>query len=308
MELLVQRLRTNWRDLTEHHCPRFGKERTVALPILEPKAASGDIKDYRIQLSFDGDRLVTPWIQVMGGKVLGMPLVVVQLRRVGGELKGARVEVIPLPDEFLLSHSDMFDDFANATHWPKHVLLHYDWRSGADAQFDSGLLVMLVMGLGVAVLVSLNNLAGLQGKLQAFLRDVVGDSDASDPLLPPALTGPAPPRAPGGGGGYGGGGGWAPAAPGGWAPPEGGGGGGYGGYGGGGPPSGGSAGAAAGGGGVVYAAGGAGGGGVSQRYGPPSGSGAGGGGYGAPAYGAPPAAPAYAAPQPPPFKAGSHFD
>jgi hypothetical protein len=29
----------------------------------------------------------------MGGKVMGMPLVIVQLRRVGGELRGVRAEV-----------------------------------------------------------------------------------------------------------------------------------------------------------------------------------------------------------------------
>lgn len=54
--------------------------------------------------------------------------------------------MVPLPDEFLLSHSDMYDDFANATHWPKHVLLHYDWRTAGDVQFDNGLYVMLAMG------------------------------------------------------------------------------------------------------------------------------------------------------------------
>jgi len=91
--LAPQQMRTNWRDLTEHHCPRFGKHRTVALPILEPKGAAAEVRDYRIQLSFDGDRLVTPWIPVIGGRVMGMPLVRVELRRVGGELKGVRAEV-----------------------------------------------------------------------------------------------------------------------------------------------------------------------------------------------------------------------
>lgn len=42
---------------------------------------------------------MTPWIQVMGGKVMGMPLVRVELRRVGGELKGVRVEVRAAPNK-----------------------------------------------------------------------------------------------------------------------------------------------------------------------------------------------------------------
>ena len=136
-------MRTTWRDLTEHHCPRFGRHRTVALPVFAPKGVEGEVTDYRIQLSFDGepptggvqpapagsclartwwrakrlqptllqpdspqknlfprprpwqpgDRVVTPWIPVIGARVMGLPLVRVELRSVGGEVKGARVEV-----------------------------------------------------------------------------------------------------------------------------------------------------------------------------------------------------------------------
>ena len=48
-------MRTTWRDLTEHHCPRFGRHRTVALPVFAPKGVEGEVTDYRIQLSFDGE-------------------------------------------------------------------------------------------------------------------------------------------------------------------------------------------------------------------------------------------------------------
>jgi len=225
--------------------------------------------------------------------------------------------VIPLPDEFLLSDSDMYDEFSNTTHWPKHILLHYAWRSQPDVSLQPGLYVMLSVGLLVALLVSLNNLAGLQGKLQAFLRDVVGDTDALDPLLPPGILGAAaaqPIRAGSVGvvGGVGGG-------MGGERPPPGYGGGGYGppsgAYG---PPSGGSGAALTGSGYAAAASGGVVGGmasgltgravpggglGGSVGYGGGAGSGMAGAGY----YPPPPSSGAYA--QPPSYKVGgSHVD
>lgn len=45
-------------------------------------------------LYFAGDRILTPWLTVIGrGVDSGMPLVEVQLRRAGDELKGVRAQV-----------------------------------------------------------------------------------------------------------------------------------------------------------------------------------------------------------------------
>lgn len=158
-------MRTNWRDLTAHHCPRFGVPRTVALPLQAPKtgaAATGDasdgaaaaaVSDYRLQLSFDGDRLATPWVRVIGGGRAGggMPLVTVTLRAVGRELKGVRAEVAPLPDDLLLAHADLYDEFRNASHWPKHVLLRYEFEAAPAAALDAGLCVVVAAGARACV-------------------------------------------------------------------------------------------------------------------------------------------------------------
>lgn len=40
-----------------------------------------------------GDRILTPWLTVLGRGLDGMPLVEVQLRRAGDELKGVRARV-----------------------------------------------------------------------------------------------------------------------------------------------------------------------------------------------------------------------
>lgn len=75
-----------------------------------------------------------------------MPLVRVTLRSVGGELRGVRASVEALPDEFLLQHSDLYDDYANATKWPKHVLVHYEFESAPAESIDSGLYVVTATG------------------------------------------------------------------------------------------------------------------------------------------------------------------
>ena len=48
-------------------------------------------------------------------------------------------------------------EFLNATHWPKHLLVHYTWRTQLDEDEESGLLV-LFSGVWVVVLV-----CGLEG-------------------------------------------------------------------------------------------------------------------------------------------------
>lgn len=180
------RKRTNWHDLIEHHCPRFGQTRVVALPIHKPGDDTQRVTDYRLQLSFDGDRVLTPWLTVMGKHVDGMPLVEVTLRRAGDELKGAAARVLPLPDELLLRHASLYDDYKNASHWPKHVLLHYAWVNEGDVDFNAGLYVIMAAGLGLFLLLSFNTLAGIGGKVSQLLRDVAGD--ANDPLLGPAAA------------------------------------------------------------------------------------------------------------------------
>jgi hypothetical protein len=141
-------MRTHWHDLIEHHCPRYGQTRLVAIPINNPGPAEQEVQDYRMQFSFDGegwlacccrgaahtgnnveqppdsaalqtcvsacltpptclrcqhatdriltrkgDRILTPWLTVLGRGVDGMPLVDMQLRRAGDELRGVKAQV-----------------------------------------------------------------------------------------------------------------------------------------------------------------------------------------------------------------------
>eukprot|EP00882_Tetradesmus_deserticola_P023038 GHRQ01025069.1.p1 GENE.GHRQ01025069.1~~GHRQ01025069.1.p1 ORF type:complete len:177 (+),score=75.72 GHRQ01025069.1:623-1153(+) len=155
------------------------------MPINKPGTNGQEVTDYRIQLSFDGDRVLTPWLAVLGKNVEGMPLLEVQLRRAGDELKGVKAWVLPLPDELLLGHATLYEEYKNTTHWPKHVLVHYRFHDEGDVDFHSGLYVLLTTGLLLFVLLSFNTLAGVQSKVAQFLKDVVGSE--YDPLMGPPL-------------------------------------------------------------------------------------------------------------------------
>lgn len=55
-------------------------------------------------------------------------------------------QVMPLPDDWLVHHAALYDEYHNATHWPKHVLVHYEFERESDIDFDLGLYVLLIFG------------------------------------------------------------------------------------------------------------------------------------------------------------------
>jgi hypothetical protein len=54
--------------------------------------------------------------------------------------------VLPLPDELLMKHATLYEDYKNTTHWPKHVLVHYRFHDEGDVDFNKGLYVLLATG------------------------------------------------------------------------------------------------------------------------------------------------------------------
>jgi hypothetical protein len=56
------------------------------------------------------------------------------------------LQVLPLPDELLLKHATLYEDYKNTTHWPKHVLVHYRFHDEGDVDFNKGLYVLLATG------------------------------------------------------------------------------------------------------------------------------------------------------------------
>lgn len=56
--------RTTWHDLFARHCPTFGVDAVVAVPLPKPLSFR-DNDEYKLQLSFDHDRHVTRWVTVL---------------------------------------------------------------------------------------------------------------------------------------------------------------------------------------------------------------------------------------------------
>lgn len=170
--------RTNWHDLLGRHCPRFGHSRVVAVPLSKPAAIGTELKDYKLQLSFDGDRFLTPWMPIIGKRAPKIPFLDVELRRSGTELLGVRAKVSELPSGMEESYRQLITEFRNASYWPKHIIVHYHFKADNDVDLDRGLYVLLIVGLVAAGLLCLNALTGAQGKLGQFVHDMVIEDSA----------------------------------------------------------------------------------------------------------------------------------
>jgi hypothetical protein len=72
-----------------------------------------------------GERIVTPWLTVIGRNVEGMPLVDVRLRRAGDELQGVRARVRLLQTQMGSHDMRMVPQVAHLyISPPAHICLH----------------------------------------------------------------------------------------------------------------------------------------------------------------------------------------
>jgi hypothetical protein len=137
--LCLLQQRTQWHDLLGRHCPKFGHTKTVAIPLPEPIGfAPGD--EYKLALSADRDKLHTPWLTLLGKNAPAVPLVDVTLSHAGGVVRSMHAKSVPVPAPFLVLHADLVAEWKNATAWPKHVLVRYQWLE--DARIDGADRVM----------------------------------------------------------------------------------------------------------------------------------------------------------------------
>jgi hypothetical protein len=138
--------RTQPHDLLGHHCPRFGHSKTVALPLPKPVGfLEGD--EYKLSLAFDGDRLHTPWLKLIGAAAPKVPIVDVELLYAHGTLLLVHAATLPVPPSYTSMHAELVAEFRNASAWPKHVLVHYRWRESSRVDLENGLYALLLLGL-----------------------------------------------------------------------------------------------------------------------------------------------------------------
>ncbi len=55
------------------------------------------------------------------------------------------VQVHQVSQAYLYAHHQLLDEFRNATHWPKHLLVQYSWQAEQEVDALSGLYVVFAV-------------------------------------------------------------------------------------------------------------------------------------------------------------------
>lgn len=95
------------------------------------------------------ERILTPWLTIIGKRAPKAPLITVTLTSVGSELRSAHAAVSAPDDAYLAYHPALVQEYAHADRWPKHVLILYKWEQRNDVDAESGLFVLLLSGAGL---------------------------------------------------------------------------------------------------------------------------------------------------------------
>ncbi|GFH18186.1 COX2_CUA domain-containing protein, partial [Haematococcus lacustris] len=135
----------------------------VAIPLPKPILPLQLLDEYKLQLSFDGDRQLTPWLTIMGKGAPSVPVVEVVLRSSGSELLGVTASVATAPIAYQHKHMQLVQEFKNASHWPKHLLVRYHFETHNEVDLNRGLAVLFIA------------VAGSSDKVAAFLAEVTAE-------------------------------------------------------------------------------------------------------------------------------------
>ena len=130
--------------------------------------------DYKLQFSFDGDRVITSWLQLIGNRAPEAPTLVIELVRSGDALVSctARIEALKPTD---LHYHKVKQEFGDPNLWPKHLPVHYKWTARHEVDTHRGLLVLFAFG-GVSMAIAAISVARTYNKeLRQFVEDVAGE-------------------------------------------------------------------------------------------------------------------------------------
>eukprot|EP00897_Mesotaenium_endlicherianum_P005675 jgi/Mesen1/5135/ME000255S04102 len=159
-------MRTHWHDVLGRHCPRYGINREAVIPVPRPVGFTKD-DSYKLSLSFGRERYTTPWLFVVSSKKLEVPLIDVAL------LRGVRAKVIPMSPDYMERHKEMVEQFYNATHWPKNVLVRYTWVEHTEVDVTTGLFVLFGSAVALTTTIAIYILQSSKDKLAKFVNEQV---------------------------------------------------------------------------------------------------------------------------------------
>eukprot|EP00242_Pyramimonas_sp_CCMP2087_P008067 CAMPEP_0198200330 /NCGR_PEP_ID=MMETSP1445-20131203/3363_1 /TAXON_ID=36898 /ORGANISM="Pyramimonas sp., Strain CCMP2087" /LENGTH=159 /DNA_ID=CAMNT_0043870369 /DNA_START=467 /DNA_END=946 /DNA_ORIENTATION=+ len=137
------------------------------MPIPRPVGFIGD-EEYKLTLSFEGERHMTEWMAVLPGEMQATDpswtpsLIDVHMTHTAGHVRSVRANLKPIPAAYFQSHKEELSQMGNASHWPKHVLVRYTWSEVVEVNTLGGMNFLLgtgvtMMGLILYIVVGANH-------------------------------------------------------------------------------------------------------------------------------------------------------
>ena len=142
------------------------------MPIPKPQEfEKGD--DYKLSLALDHYRFHSSWMRIIDGKKnsISIPMIQVDLVLAGEELRSFRAKVVPLPKEYSSAHAESISHFRNDTHWPKLLVVKYNWKEKDLVKVELGILVVTAIGVLVGTYLIMKIIAG-SGEISNFMQEV----------------------------------------------------------------------------------------------------------------------------------------
>ncbi|XP_059305240.1 uncharacterized protein LOC132056869 isoform X1 [Lycium ferocissimum] len=167
--------RTVWHDMIGKHCPIFGVNREVLIPIPKPTGYTG-ADPYKISFQVGREKYHVPWLFVINRKSSEVPMIDVHLRYAGGDLLGVTAKVIDMPHHYIELHPDIRKQFWDPQHWPKHVLARYTWEEQSEIDVASGFYVLFGSGVMLSFILAVYTLQSSRDKLEKFVRETVAET------------------------------------------------------------------------------------------------------------------------------------
>lgn len=167
--------RTVWHDMIGKHCPIFGVNREVLIPIPKPTGYTG-ADPYKISFQVGKEKFYVPWLLVINRKSSEVPMIEVHLRYSGSDLLGVTAKIVDMPPHYVELHPDIKKQFWDAQHWPKHVLARYTWKEQSEIDVASGFYVLFGSGVLLSFILSIYILQSSKDKLARFVRETVAET------------------------------------------------------------------------------------------------------------------------------------
>lgn len=150
----------------------------VAMPLPKPREFERG-NEYKLSLSLEHYNFHTSWMRIVEGKrrSISIPMVHVTMVYAGEEVRSFRAKVVPLPKEYSRAHEESVSHFRNETHWPKLLVVKYEWEERDLVRVDAGILAITLIGVLVTAYLALGIIRGSRKDLAEFARESMADDE-----------------------------------------------------------------------------------------------------------------------------------